>query len=228
MSIPGIRCRRQSKLNRLVVAMMIIAAACFVFSTAYATTDHGEHGDEHAAAVNGDEHAAAEHGEDHGEAHSKGWVATDTYRVMNFAVLAIGLFILLRKPVAQALNSRIEGIKDQLEELESKKAAAEAELAKYEDKLSKLESEAETIIEDYKRQGEEAKSRILKEAESAADKLEEQAKRNIEHEFEQAKNNLKAEVLENAMEKAEEMIKSRILPDDQERLVDEYLDKVVA
>ncbi len=227
MSIPGIRCRRRSKLNRLVVAMMIIAAACFVFSTAYATTDHGEHGDEHATAEHGDEHAA-EHGEDHGEAHGKGWVATDTYRVMNFAVLAIGLFILLRKPVAQALNSRIEGIKDQLEELENKKAAAEAELAKYEDKLSKLESEAEAIIEDYKRQGEEAKARILKEAESAADKLEEQAKRNIEHEFEQAKNNLKAEVLEKAMEKAEEMIRSRISPDDQERLVDEYLDKVVA
>ena len=227
MSIPGIRCRRQSKLNRLVVAMMIIAAAFFVFSTAYATTDHGEHGEEAVAAEHGDEHAA-EHGEDHGEAHGKGWVATDTYRVMNFAVLAIGLFILLRKPVAQALNSRIDGIKDQLEELESKKKAAEAELAKYEDKLSKLESEADTIIEDYKRQGEEAKARILKEAESAADKLEEQAKRNIEHEFEQAKNKLKAEVLEQAMEKAEEMIKSRISPDDQERLVDEYLDKVVA
>ena len=227
MSIPGIRCRRQSKLNRLVVAMMIIAAAVFVFSTAYATTDHGEHGEEAVAAEHGDEHAA-EHGEDHGEAHGKGWVATDTYRVMNFAVLAIGLFILLRKPVAQALNSRIDGIKDQLEELESKKKAAEAELAKYEDKLSKLESEADTIIEDYKRQGEEAKARILKEAESAADKLEEQAKRNIEHEFEQAKNKLKAEVLEQAMEKAEEMIKSRISPDDQERLVDEYLDKVVA
>ena len=27
----------------------------------------------------------------------KGWVATDTYKVMNFAVLAIGLFFILRK-----------------------------------------------------------------------------------------------------------------------------------
>lgn len=55
------------------------------------------------------------------EAASKGWVATDTYRVMNFAVLAIALFFLLKKPVSQALNSRIDGIKDQLKELETKK-----------------------------------------------------------------------------------------------------------
>jgi len=44
-----------------------------------------------------------------GEQGSKGWVATDTYKVMNFAVLAIGLFLLLRKPVSQALNDRIKG-----------------------------------------------------------------------------------------------------------------------
>ncbi|MDP3283103.1 MAG: hypothetical protein Q8M56_01575, partial [Desulfobacterales bacterium] len=34
----------------------------------------------------------------HGEGVPKGWVATDTYRVMNFVVLAAGLFFLLRKP----------------------------------------------------------------------------------------------------------------------------------
>ncbi len=209
MNFPGIRCKRQSgtKMAKtgLAVAMLMFAVVSFAFSTAYASSGGGEH-----------------------DAAPKGWVATDTYRVMNFAVLAVGLFILLRKPVANALNARIKGIKDQLEELEAKKAAAETELAKYEEKLSKLEAEAEKIIEEYKRQGEEAKARILKEAESAAEKLEEQAKRNIEHEFEQAKNNLRAEVLEDAMAKAEELIKTRISTDDQERLVDEYLDKVVA
>ena len=46
----------------------------------------------------------ASSGEGHGEAGPKGWVATDTYRVMNFLVLAIGLFALLRKPVSRMLN----------------------------------------------------------------------------------------------------------------------------
>jgi len=159
---------------------------------------------------------------------SKGWMATDTYKVMNFAVLAIGLFLLLRKPTAQALNSRIKGIKDQLDELETKKKAAEKQLAEYNRKFSQLEQEAEKLIEDYIRQGNEAKVRIIDEAKKAAEKLEEQAQRNIEHEFKQAKVKLQEEILDKALVKTEEIIKNKITAQDQEKLVDEYLEKVVA
>jgi len=163
-----------------------------------------------------------------GETKSKGWLATDTYKVMNFGVLAIGLFILMRKPVSQALNSRISGIKEQLSELEEKKQAAEKQLAEYTEKFSGLEQETEKLIEDYIRQGNEAKARIIDEAKKAADKLEEQARRNIEHEFKQAKLELQQEILEKALEKAEEILKDKITAKDEEKLVDEYLDKVVA
>jgi F-type H+-transporting ATPase subunit b len=163
-----------------------------------------------------------------GDGENQKWVATDTYRIMNFTVLVVGLFLLLRKPVSKALSSRIKGIKEQLEDLEAKKAATENELAGYVERLAKLEGEASTIIDDYIRQGNEAKERIIKEAEAAAERLEEQAKKNIEHEFEQAKLRLKGDVLEKAMARAEEIIKTKISTDDQERLVDEYLNKVVA
>ena len=172
--------------------------------------------------------AAASSGGGHGESEAKGWVATDTWRVMNFTVLVIGLFILLRKPVSQALQSRIKGIRDQLDDLESKKKAAEKKLAEYDERLSLLDQEAEKIISEYIRQGNEAKARILKEAESAAGRLEEQAQRNIEHEFNRAKLKLQEEVLEKALIKAEEVIRDRITPVDQEKLVNEYLEKVVA
>jgi F-type H+-transporting ATPase subunit b len=162
----------------------------------------------------------------HGE--PKGWVATDTYRVMNFSVLAIALFLLLRKPLSQALGARIEGIKNQLSELEEKKKAAEKELADYNERLALLDKEAEKIIEEYIKQGNEAKARILKEAEAASAKLEEQARRNIENEFKQAKSKLQQEVMEKAIEKAEELIKNKITSEDQDKLVNEYLEKVVA
>jgi len=158
----------------------------------------------------------------------KHWEKTDTYRVMNFAVLAIALFFLLKKPVSQALNSRIKGIEDQLSDLEAKKAAAEKELAGYNDQLAKLEKEAESMMAEYVQQGNEAKARILKEAEASAAKLEEQAKRTIESEFKQARQQLQAEVMEKAMAKAEAMIQASITDDDQNRLVDDYLEKVVA
>lgn len=163
-----------------------------------------------------------------GEQGSQSWLKTDWYRVLNFTVLVAGLVFLLRKPLAQALRSRIAGIKEQLEDLEAQKKAAEKKLIEYNQKLSDLEKEAENIVAEYIKQGNEAKARILKEAEAATEKLQAQARRSIEHEFEQAKQQLQAEILEKSLLKAEEIIKEKISADDQNRLVDEYLDKVVA
>ncbi len=159
-------------------------------------------------------------------ASGKGWVETDWFRVLNFTVLVVALFLVLRKPVSTALSSRIDGIKKQLVDLEAQKEAAEKKLAEYSGKLSELEKEAEHIVADYIKQGNEAKARILKEAEASAEKLQAQARRNIEHEFDQAKKQLQAEVLEKSLAKAEEIIKEKISADDQNRLVDEYLEKV--
>ncbi len=159
---------------------------------------------------------------------AKGWVATDTFRVMNFAVLFIGLFLLLRKPVKNALNARIKGIKEQLEDLEARRLAAERELASYNQQLALLDQESKKIVDDYVKQGEAAQAKIIAEAESAAEKLQEQARKNIAHEFKQAEAALRAEILENALRRAEEIIRGRVSTEDQERLVDDYLKKVVA
>ena len=162
-------------------------------------------------------------GEDAGE---KGWTSTDWFRVMNFAVLVIALVFVLRKPLSQALGARITSIKSQLEDLDARKAEAEKQLDEYNQKLSRLEKESEKIVEDYIKQGNEAKARILKEAESAAEKLRVQARRNIEHEFQQAKLKLQGEIFESSLAKAEEIIAVKISGEDQDRLVDEYLRKV--
>jgi F-type H+-transporting ATPase subunit b len=167
--------------------------------------------------------ALASSGED---SAAKGWTSTDWFRVMNFAVLVIGLVFVLRKPLSQALGARIKGIQNQLEELEARKAEAEKQLDEYNQKLSRLEKESEKIVEDYIKQGNEAKARILKEAESAAEKLQIQARRNIEHEFKQAKLKLQEDIFETSLAKAEEIIMGKISGEDQDRLVDEYLRKV--
>ncbi|MBW2153089.1 MAG: ATP synthase F0 subunit B [Deltaproteobacteria bacterium] len=161
------------------------------------------------------------------DAHAnKGWVATDTYRVMNFVVLAALLVVLLRKPLSQALNARIRGIQDQLVDLEKKKKEAEAQLAQYNERLLLLDREAERVIEEYIKQGNEAKARILQEAKVAAERIEEQARKTVAHEFEMAKEKLQAEIFDKALAKAEGIIKRNITPQDQERLVDEYLKEV--
>lgn len=171
------------------------------------------------------EAALAASGEDSG---SKGWGNVDWYRLMNFVVLAGALVFILRKPVSQALSSRIKGIQEQLESLEIQRAEAEKRLAQYNEKLSQLEAEAAKIVDAYIKQANEAKAKILKEAEQTAEKLRAQARRNIEHEFVKAKQKLQQEVVESSLQKAEESLKKEITAQDQDKLIDEYINKVVA
>ena len=164
-----------------------------------------------------------------GEAvHHNAWHDVDTWKALNFVVLAIGCFFIAKKPVAQFFSTRTKGIEEELTDLEQKKADAEKKLAEYEARFRNLEQESEKIVEDYIKQGEDAKSRILAEAEAQAGKLEDMAKRNIDQEFKAAKAHLKQEVVGRAMEQAQALIKKSITTQDQNRLVDDYLKKVEA
>lgn len=163
-----------------------------------------------------------------GDSGSKGWQNLDWYRLMNFAILAAVLVFILRKPISQALRSRIKSIQEQLENLEIQKVEAEKRLIQYNEKLSQLENEAAKIVDDYIKQGNEARAKIIKEAEQTAEKLQAQARRNIEHEFDQAKQKLQQEIVESSLQKAEESLKKEITAQDQDKLIDEYINKVVA
>jgi F-type H+-transporting ATPase subunit b len=156
------------------------------------------------------------------------WLAIDTWKVLNFGILAIAGFFIAKKPVIQFFSSRKQEIADELSSLEQKRADAEKKLAEYQAKFKNLDQESKLIVADYIKQGEEAKVRILAEAAAQADKLEDMAKRTIEQEFKAAKASLQQEIVELAMEKATAVIRESISSEDQDNLVDQYLKKVVA
>ncbi|MEW6076257.1 MAG: ATP synthase F0 subunit B [Thermodesulfobacteriota bacterium] len=155
------------------------------------------------------------------------WKKTDWYKVLNFAVLAIALIVAVRKPVSNALNGRIEKIKEDLKVLEAEKEAAEKQLNEYTRRIASLDQEVEAILKDYRQQGEAAKERILASARESADKITEQVKRNIENEFEVARKKLREDIFDQAVVRAEVLVKGKITSADQDRLVEEYLEKVV-
>ncbi|EMS80777.1 F0F1 ATP synthase subunit B [Desulfotignum phosphitoxidans] len=163
----------------------------------------------------------------HGEVHNS-WLAIDTWKTLNFAVLAIALFLLGRKPVKAFFSSRKKEIADELKDLEQKKAEAEKQLAEYQARFNDLDQESRRIIQDYIQQGEEAKKRIIAQAEAQAEKLEDMAKRTIEQEFKSARIKLQQEISSLAVEQAQDVIQNAISSEDQEKLVDDYLKKVVA
>ncbi len=155
------------------------------------------------------------------------WKPTDWYKLLNFVLLVVILFLVARKPISQSLNDRIKNIREELSSLEKKKEEAQKTLDEKNEKIAMLDKEADRIIGEYKKQGEAMKTKILENARESAAKIEEQAQRNIEHEFAAAKQRLRQDIFEKAVVRAEELVKEKITAEDQDRLVDEYLEKVV-
>ena len=148
------------------------------------------------------------------------------WRTTNFAGLVFILVFFLRKPFADGLSSRRDGIKDQLEALESRKAEAEQLYKEAEAKLARLDDEANAIITEAVKQGEAEKEKIIADAERNAGDIKRQAEMAVAHEIAEAKTRLKGEIAEQAVLLAEELVKKNIQPADQSRMVELSLEKV--
>ncbi|MFA6899557.1 MAG: ATP synthase F0 subunit B [Desulfurivibrionaceae bacterium] len=148
------------------------------------------------------------------------------WRTTNFAGLAFILVFFLKKPFADGLSSRRDGIKDQLEALESRKAEAEQMYKEAEAKLARLDDEVNAIITEAVKQGEAEKAKIITDAERNAGDIKRQAEMAVAHELALAKTRLKGEIAEQAVLLAEELVKKNIQPADQSRMVELSLDKV--
>jgi F-type H+-transporting ATPase subunit b len=149
------------------------------------------------------------------------------YRFINFTLLVVILFIVLRKvPLKEYFSSRIEGIKKELEDLKRQREAAERKAQELEGKLKAFEGERKEILAQYRADGLAEKERILAEARDRAKQILEQAEVSIQFEMQSAKEKLKQDVVALAAQKAEEIIAREMTDRDQDRLVDEFIAKL--
>ena len=149
------------------------------------------------------------------------------YRWINFTLLVIILVVVLKKvQVKQYFISRIEGIKKELEDLKSQREAAEGKARDLESKLKAFEGERKEILAQYRADGLAEKERILAEARERAKQIFEQAEVSIQYEMQTAKEKLKEEVVALAAQRAEEIIAREMTDKDQDRLVNEFIDKL--
>lgn len=163
----------------------------------------------------------------HGGGHDSARVTDLIWRSVNFVVFAGILIKLATKPIKQFFASRKQDIAQNLVELESQKAAAEKALAEAKAQLAAVAEEREKIIEHFVAEGEAEKAKIIQRAELAADRIKEMAAITVEQETKKAAAELKRELVETAAQLSEGLIKEKITAQDQQRLVDDYLTKVV-
>jgi F-type H+-transporting ATPase subunit b len=150
------------------------------------------------------------------------------WRCLDFAALAaIAVWGIKKADLKGTLAARRTGIERTLKEAVEAKEAAEKKFAEYTLRLDQANKEIESISANMKREGELEKERIIAEARIAADRIKAQAESAAAQEVLKAKGELRAEAARLAVEIAEQKIVKNITKGDQDKLVGEYISKVV-
>jgi len=216
--------QNRSRVSALVCALIVFF---FVCGLAYGSGGEDPAGDPsgHGSAVvtGGDAHGEGGHG-----AHDSGKKMQDLiYRVINFSLLVIILFFVVRKtPIKDFFSNRINEIKNNFEELNKEKELAEQRYQELEQKLKDFEASRQEILDQYKAEGVAEKEKIISEAEQRAKQILEQAELTIQREIKAAGDELKQEVLDNAAKQAQEILTKEMQESDQDHLVDEFIKSV--
>lgn len=148
------------------------------------------------------------------------------WKIGNFVLLVILLYVAWKKGIKGGLEQRSDDIKNALEEARRVKESAEAKEREYKSKLSELEASLGDVEKRLKHDGEVEKEKIVRDAEALSEKIKEQAKLVVGQEVNKAKIEIQKEVATLAVEMAEELLKKEISDDDQKRLAKDYLERV--
>lgn len=171
------------------------------------------------AAHAGDAHAAAE-----GE-HGPSFFLLGI-QILNFAVLLFLLYRYARKPVLGYLAERSRFIRHAIEAADARLREAEAELAGLRSRLEGFDDEARALVARAAEQAEIERQHHIERARAAAERIREDARRVSDREIERARLELRAEAAELATELAAQLLRDRVTPDDDRRLVREFVERV--
>jgi F0F1-type ATP synthase membrane subunit b/b' len=143
--------------------------------------------------------------------------------LINFGILAGGYYLLGKKPIAAGLQARRDTISKEIEEAQRMKHEAEERAKVYQVKLEKLEEELQQARDSLINAGEAESERIVRDAEAKAERMRKEAEFLVGQEFKQIRENLLRETVEAAVAAAEDLLRKRVTPADQERLAEDYL-----
>lgn len=161
-----------------------------------------------------------------GGAHHLNWWDF-ALRTGNFVILVAILFKLLKKPLGNFLTTRRQDIQKLLEDLKLKQEEAARVSAEYKAKLAALDEETKKIVAELLSEGEAEKQKIIQAAERQAAYIKQQAEIAVQQEIKAARERLQEEVAELSVAAAEQLIQKHIKAEDQDRLVKEFMKRVV-
>ena len=145
------------------------------------------------------------------------------WTVITFLVLLLILWKTAWKPIIEALETRAEKVRSDIERAESNRIEAEKLLTQHKEMIDTAGEEADRIIAESKLHAEKVKNDIVESANQEARELIVKAEKEINVAKDKALNELKAEIIHFSTDIAVKIIAKNLNPEDQLNLVEKAL-----
>jgi F-type H+-transporting ATPase subunit b len=160
--------------------------------------------------------------EDGGEHHGNPWMDL-VWKAVNVAALVIILWFFLRKPVGRALREASGRAKSNVDEARASAADMDKRYQDQRKNLENLKTELERMREEARAQTAAESRQLKKDAEDAASRMSGQIEKQVEQARIHALQTLRAELADEAVKLAEDLIKQKMDGDAQRRLLDQQI-----
>jgi F-type H+-transporting ATPase subunit b len=148
------------------------------------------------------------------------------WQIVSFVLLILLLARFVKKPLTSFLSHRKEEIQNAIEQSARKKEEAGAHLAEWQKKVDSLNQEVKDLHQRIRDEGEAERKKIVTRAQEESERIHQQAGVIAEQELVKARAALKKEMVDLSVDLAEKLLKDTMKPQDQERLIQEYIGKV--
>lgn len=130
------------------------------------------------------------------------------------------------KIILKGLNARADKIQEDLEEAEKTRENAKKSLAAYREQIDNAKTEASSIIENARVEANRIRDKIINNAREEAEVNKNKIMSEIDRSKEEAMNSVKQQALDIAVVMAETILRRNINKDDNQALIDEFINNV--
>ena len=207
-------------MKRLLVLIALLALPLFMHAQQANEVAHGAEKTSHEAA-----HPGEEHGGPHEEPKFLGlpaWI----FKLINMLLFFGFLAYLIGGPLKKAFADRTAAIQRAAEEARERRAKADQMAREIQDRLSRIEGEVQAIRDRAQSEGERQKRELIAAAEAEAKKIMANAQSEVDNRLRSARAELTDYAGQLAAERAEQILREKITPEDQKKLFQESLSAV--
>lgn len=162
----------------------------------------------------------------HGAEHHAPAITDVIFPALNFLIYAFIIFKYALPAVRGFLKNRREEVIATMTQASAKKAAAQAMVDEYKEKLATVDRDVQTLQATLRDEGERDKAKLLTDANAMAAKIKEDARILADQEVKMARQKIREEMAIEAEATARALLQRNLSVDDQNRLADEFLQSI--